>query len=114
MAISNVNTANQPASVNRTSSSATTHASRKERLRDNQDDRNDSTVVTLSADAQNLQRSESAQTSSQEHAERIRAINRSDQMAQEKMAVDAREEARVLAAKRKDDEQFYKRINTFA
>lgn len=111
MAISNISTATQPASANRTTSSAPTHAVRKERSRDVQ---NESTVVTLSADAQNLQRAESANKSSQEHVERINALNRSDQMAQEKMAANAREENRVLEEKRKVDEAFYKRINTVA
>lgn len=111
MAISNVSTANQPSSANRTTSTAPTHAVRKERSRD---DRSESAVVTISADAQNLQRAESEQKYSQEHTERINALHRSDQMTQEKMAVNAREEARVLAEQRKIDEQFYKRINTVA
>ena len=111
MAISNVNTSNQPASASRTTSTAPTHAVRRERPRE---DQSESAVVTLSADAQNLQRAESEQKYSQEHIERISALNRSDQMAQEKMASNAREEVRVLAEKRKEDEQFYKRINVVA
>ncbi len=111
MAISNISTANQPSSATRTTSTAPTHAVHKERPRE---DRSESAVVTISADAQNLQRAESEQKYSQEHIGRISALNRSDQMAQEKMASNAREDARVLAEERKIDEQFYKRINTVA
>mgnify|MGYP003394477946 CR=1 FL=1 len=111
MAISNISTASQPSSVSLTNSPAITHAVRKER---SHDDRSDSSVVTLSTHARDLHRSDAAQTSADEHIEQIRAINRSDEMAQEKLAANTQAEARVLEAKQKEDERFIKKINTYA
>lgn len=111
MTISNISTTNQPTSVNRAASLAITHAMRKEH---SQDDRGDSTVVTLSVHARDLHRSDNVQTSSQEHVERISAINRTDGMAQEKLQANAKEEAKALAAMQKENERFNKRINTYA
>lgn len=112
MAISNISSANQSASVNRLTSPPVTHLARKER---SQDDNSGSTVVKLSTHARDLHRAEAEQQPpAQEHIEQINAITRSDEMAHAKLAESAKEEAKVLAAKQKEDEQFYKRINTFA
>jgi branched-subunit amino acid aminotransferase/4-amino-4-deoxychorismate lyase len=71
--------------------------------------------VKLSTHARDLHRAEAdQQPSAQEHIERINAITRSDEMAHAKLAESAKEEAKALVAKQKEDEQFYKRINTFA
>lgn len=111
MPMSNINTTNQAPVVNRTASIVPSHEVRKERP---QEDRNASAVVTLSAQARDLQKSEDLQMSSRSHIERIQEFNRSDEMAHAKAQANAKEEARVLDAKQKVDEQFNKRINVIA
>ena len=112
MAISNINITNPPASVvNRSVIPIVTHTVHKESTKE---DNSNSTEVSISTHARDLHRSEAAQTASQEHAERIRAINQSDEAAQEKLQATARVEARALAAKQNADAESYKRIDTHA
>jgi hypothetical protein len=113
MAISNVSSSNQSTSVNRgTSAPAIPPSPSKERVREKKDD--DSTVVSLSTHARDLHRADADQPSPQEHIERIKALNRTDEMAQERIRADAQIEEKAVAAHRKDDEQAFKRINTYA
>lgn len=111
MAISNINNSNQSAAANRTVAPAAPHTARTERKPDVP---RDSTVVTISAHARDLHQEANIPSSSQEHAERIETIARSDEMTQDKLRANAREENKVIEANKKIDEQLYKRINTSA
>jgi hypothetical protein len=110
MAISNVNNSNGVSSTSRVSN-APAVATRKAPTRD---DSGDGSVVTLSSKARSLSEAERANLDQKQHIERIQTLSRADQQAQEKMDVNAREEAKALAASQKEDEQLYKRINTYA
>ena len=113
MAISNVSSSNQSTSVNRGSPApAIAPSQAKERLREKKDD--DSTVVSLSTHARDLHRADADQPSPQEHIERIKALNHTDEEAQARLQADAKVEEKAIAANRKDDEQAFKRINTYA
>lgn len=80
-----------------------------------QQDRHESVMVELSERARDLQRAEeNKQTASEEHAERIQKLNRTDQAATEKLDTQSREEARALEARQRQNAQESKRINTYA
>lgn len=111
MAVSNIGTTNQAASAYRTAGPETARPARRER---SADDRSESSVVTLSTHARDLHRADPEQQSAQEHIDRINALHRSDEMAQEKSQANARVEDRALEAKQKIDAELYKRINTHA
>jgi hypothetical protein len=111
MAISNINISNQPISGNRINTPPTTHTARKEQPKE---DNGESTVVKISRHAMDLHKAETSEPSAEEHVQRIRALNRSDEMAQEKIQANAAQEAKALEAKQKIDAELYKRINTQA
>lgn len=112
MAISNINAANQYTSVNRTTNPTTPHVARMER---SQDDRPESTKVTLSTHARDLHRTENELAAAEErHIKRIEEFHRSDEMAHEKSSENAKVEARANEAKQKMDQEFAKRINATA
>jgi hypothetical protein len=108
--LSNINTKYQSTST-QINSAITTPPVRKERP---QDERSNSTVVTLSARARDLQLAEAEQSATRAHIERIHELNRTDNMVQEKLQASAKVEAKAVEAIRKEDEQFAKRINVQA
>jgi hypothetical protein len=108
-ALSNINTKYQSTST-QINSAISKPPARQERPQDNRD----STVVTLSSRARDLQLADAEQSATQAHVERIHELNHADNMVQEKLQVSAKVEAKAVEAIRKEDEQFAKRINVHA
>jgi hypothetical protein len=107
-ALSNINTKYQSTSTQ--INSAITPV-RRERPQDNG---GDSSVVSISSRARDLQLAEAERASNQAHIERIHELNHSDNMVQEKLQANAKVEAKAVEAIRKEDEQLAKRINVQA
>ncbi len=112
MAISNINTSRPSPSTGQIAKPTAPPPAHKGPT---QQDRHESVMVQLSARARDMQRAEeNKQTASEEHAARIEKLNRTDQAASEKLDTQAREEARALDARRQQNAQENKRINTYA
>lgn len=109
MPISNVNNSSSINSTNRVAGTAP--AARKAPV---QSDSGDGAVVTLSKKARDMSQAKLAIAEQKQSIERIQDLNRNDQVAQEKMEVNAKTDERAIEAKQKVDEQLYKRINTYA
>lgn len=112
MAISNINTSRPSASTGQIAKPTTPPPAHKG---PSQQDRHESVMVELSAQARDLQRAEENKlNASAKHAERIEALNRSDQAASEKLDTQTREETRALEMRQQQNAQENKRINTYA
>jgi anti-sigma28 factor (negative regulator of flagellin synthesis) len=112
MAIPNINTSRPPTSTIQIAKPTTTPPVHKG---PSQQDRHESVMVELSAQARDLQRAEENKlNASAQHAERIEALNRSDQAASEKLDTQTREETRALEMRQQQNAQENKRINTYA
>ncbi len=109
-ALSNINTKYQSTST-QINSAITAPPVRRERP---QDSGGDSSVVSISSRARDLQLAEAERASNQAHIERIHELNHSDNMVQEKLQANAKVEAKAVEAIRKEDEQLAKRINVQA
>lgn len=109
-ALSNINSKYQSTST-QINSAITTPPARKERPQDN---RSDSSVVSISSRARDLQLAEAEQASNKAHIERIHELNHADDMVQQKMQANAKVDAKAVEAIRKEDEQFSRRINVHA
>ncbi len=112
MAISNINTSRPSVSTGQIAKPTTPPPVHKGPT---QQDRHESVMVELSAQARDMQRAEeNKQTASEDHAERIQKLNRTDQAATEKLDTQARDEARALEMRQRQNAQENKRINTYA
>lgn len=109
-ALSNINTRYQSTST-QINNAISTPPVRKEPPQDN---RGDSTVVSISNRARDMQIAETERASNQAHIERIHELNRADDMVQQKLQASAKVEAKAIEAIHKEDEAFAKRINVHA
>ncbi len=117
MAVSNVNSTNQPASVSSVSSTAPAAQSNRGKP---SVDRQEATVVTLSAQARRLSLSQDIPAPSQTRANQAQAANRLDTAVTEKVVSKAKEAAESPEAQLREPETQPKRnatkgsINTYA
>jgi len=109
MPLSNINARNHPNAIKPVPVAASETIARKERPQ-----ASSNTVVTLSAQARNMQRAEAIQKSSQEHIDRISDLTRSDTKALESMRADAQQEIKTQDSRHRTEQQIQKRIDTQA
>ncbi|KAF0200300.1 MAG: hypothetical protein FD173_2314 [Gallionellaceae bacterium] len=117
MAVSNINSSSQPASVS--SVSSTSPAAQPNRSKPSVD-RQEATVVTLSAQARRLSLSQDTTAPSQTHTNQAQAANRLDMAVTEKVISKAKEAAESPEAQLREPEtqpqksEIKGRVNTYA